>query len=131
MRLRGEPQLSVPAGRPGQGLARLLTGVARVDVVEDFTTEAWRKLCVNAVAGLMVLAGRRAEMFRRPDVAALARDLALECLAVARAEGARLADSTAGEIVAHSPRCLPTSARRSCSTGTPGGGWSGRRATGW
>jgi 2-dehydropantoate 2-reductase len=70
-----------------------------VSLVDDFTTEAWRKLCVNAVAGLMVLAGRRAAMFRRPDVATLARDFALECIAVARAEGARLSDDEADIVV--------------------------------
>lgn len=100
VRLRGEPRLSVPAGPPGQALAGLLAGAARVDVIEDFTTEAWRKLCVNAVAGLMVLTGRRAVMYRQADIAALARDLAVECLQVARAEGARLPDSAADAIVA-------------------------------
>ena len=98
--LRGEPQLSVPDEAHGQALARLLDGGARVSLTADFTTEAWRKLCENAVAGLMVLAGCRAGMFRRADVATLARDYALECIAVARAEGARLTDDVAGTIVA-------------------------------
>jgi 2-dehydropantoate 2-reductase len=100
VRLRGEPQLSVPAGLPGQALAGLLAGEARVDLVKDFTTETWRKLCLNAVAGLMVLTGRRAVMYRRASIAALARDLAAECLEVARAEGAELPDSVADAIVA-------------------------------
>lgn len=100
VRLRGEPRLSVPAAPPGQALAGLLAGTARVDLIEDFTTEAWRKLCVNAVAGLMVLTGRRAGMYRQPGITALAHDLAAECLAVARAEGAQLPDSMADAIVA-------------------------------
>ncbi len=33
----------------------------------DFTTAAWRKLPVNALAGFMVLSGRRSAMFRRDD----------------------------------------------------------------
>lgn len=100
VRLRGEPQINVPAGPQGRALAGLLAGSAQVDLVEDFTTEAWRKLCVNALAGLMVLAGRRAGMFRNADIAALARGLAMECLAVARAEGAQLPDDVADRIVA-------------------------------
>ncbi len=100
IRLRGEPQISVPAGPEGRDLARLLKGKARVDLVEDFTTEVWRKLCVNAVAGFMALTGRRAGMFRHADLAALGHDLAIECLAVARAEGAALPDTVADEVVA-------------------------------
>jgi 2-dehydropantoate 2-reductase len=37
-------------------------------------------------------------MFRRADVRALARALAAECLAVARAEGAHLPDAVADEL---------------------------------
>jgi 2-dehydropantoate 2-reductase len=98
VRVRGEPHLSVPDGEDGRALAGLLR--ARVDLVPDFRTVAWRKLGMNAVAGLMVLAGRRAGMFARADVRALARDLAAECAAVARAEGADLADAYADELVA-------------------------------
>jgi 2-dehydropantoate 2-reductase len=46
-----------------------------------------------------VLTGRRAAIFRRPDVQKLARDLAAETLAVARAEGADLPDQVADELV--------------------------------
>jgi 2-dehydropantoate 2-reductase len=38
-------------------------------------------------------------MFRRDDVAALSRRYLAECLAVARAEGARLADDVVDELV--------------------------------
>lgn len=99
--LRGEPRLSVPAGEPGRRLARLLDGAAQVDLMPDFTTEAWLKLCVNVLAGLMALAGRRAGIFRQAEMAALARALAAECSAVARAEGALLDDGAVDEIVAH------------------------------
>lgn len=101
VRLRGEAQLNVPDDIHGQALLRLLDGGAEVSLTADFTTEAWRKLCENAVAGLMVLTGRRAAMFRRADVAALARDYALECIAVARAEGARLTDDVADTVVSN------------------------------
>ena len=100
IRLYDEPRLIVPAGPQGQVLATLMADGARVDLTEDFTTETWRKLCSNAVAGLMVLAGRRAGIFRQADVAALAHGLVGECLAVARAEGAQLPASVADTIVA-------------------------------
>ncbi len=101
VRLRGAARISVPAGEPGRRLGRLLGRTAQVDLVPDFTTEAWRKLCVNAVAGLMALAGRRAGVFRQAELSALARALATECSAVARAEGARLDDDAVDEVVAY------------------------------
>lgn len=47
----------------------------------------------------MALSGRRSAMFRRDDVAALSRRYVAECLAVARAEGARLDDDVVDEVV--------------------------------
>lgn len=87
----------VPAGRRLAGLLEL--GGARVRPVADFRAELWRKLTVNAVAGLMVLTGRRAGMYRRSDIRGLALALARECLAVAAADGVTLAGSTAEQVV--------------------------------
>lgn len=53
----------------------------------------------KALPGFMVLSGRRSAMFRRDDVAALSRRYVAECLAVARAEGARLDDDVVDEVV--------------------------------
>jgi 2-dehydropantoate 2-reductase len=118
VRLRGEPRLVLPAGAAGPatlgtgaaGPATLGTGAGpvsellrgaglTVELEADFTTAAWRKLLVNALAGFMVLTGRRSGMFRRGDVAGLARRYLAECLAVARAEGANLDDAVIAEIV--------------------------------
>ena len=97
VRVRGDLRLTLPDEPEAVVVAGLIEGV---ELTGDFTTLVWRKLAINAVAGLMVLAGRRAGMFRRPDVAALARALAAETLAVARAEGADLPDTVADELVA-------------------------------
>ena len=97
VRVRGDLRLTLPDEPAAHAIAELIDGV---ELAHDFATAAWRKLAINAVAGLMVLAGRRAGMFRRPDVAALARALAAETLAVARAEGADLPDAVADELVA-------------------------------
>ncbi|MEZ0365755.1 oxidoreductase [Mycobacterium sp. pUA109] len=100
VRLRGVPRLALPVGPAAESVATLLRDAGcTVDLDADFTTAAWRKLLVNAVAGLMVLSGRRAGMFRRDDVAALARAYAGECVAVARAEGARLGDEVVDDVV--------------------------------
>ncbi len=93
VRLRTDVRLVLPTGPAAAKIADLLNGAGcTVECDPDFTTAAWRKLLVNALAGLMVLTGRRSGMFRRDDLAALARRYAAECLAVARAEGAHLGD---------------------------------------
>ncbi|HEX5618580.1 MAG TPA: oxidoreductase [Solirubrobacteraceae bacterium] len=97
VRTHSEPRFVLPAEPAAEAIAALLDGA---ELADDFTAQAWRKLAVNAVAGLMALTGRRAAMFRRPDIRTLARALALETLAVARAEGADLPDSVADELQA-------------------------------
>ena len=57
-----------------------------------------RKLLQNAVAGLMVLANRRAGMFRREDISELALAYLREGLTVSRAEGAKLDDAVAEDL---------------------------------
>ena len=96
VRLRSEARLALPTGPAATTFAELWRGAGgTADCDPDFVTAAWRKLLLNAVAGLMALTGRRAGMFRRDDVSALASHYAAECLAVARAEGAKLADDVA------------------------------------
>lgn len=93
VRLRGEARLALPTGPAATAFADLWRAAGgTADCDPDFVTAAWRKLLVNAVAGLMVLTGRRSGMFRRDDLAALARRYAGECLEVARAHGAQLGD---------------------------------------
>jgi 2-dehydropantoate 2-reductase len=100
VRLRGEATLVLPSGPSAHTIAELLRDAGcRVDCDPDFITAAWRKLLVNALAGFMALSGRRSGMFHRDDVAALSRRYVAECLAVARAEGARLADDVVDELV--------------------------------
>jgi 2-dehydropantoate 2-reductase len=96
VRTHSEPRFVLPGGPASATVAGLLAGA---ELAEDFVTQAWRKLVVNAIAGLMVLAGRRAAVYRRDDISGLARALALETLAVARAEGADLGDEVADELL--------------------------------
>jgi 2-dehydropantoate 2-reductase len=123
VRLRTEARLSLPAGPAASTFAELWRGAGgTADCDPDFTTAAWRKLLVNAVAGLMALTGRRAGMFRRDDLAALARRYAAECLAVARAEGAQLGDDVAEgtvEMLRQAPTDMGTSILADREAGRP------------
>ncbi|UMB67713.1 oxidoreductase [Mycobacterium paraterrae] len=123
VRLRTEARLSLPTGPAATTFAetwRAAGGVADCD--PDFVTAAWRKLLVNAVAGLMVLTGRRSGMFRRDDVAELAQRYAAECLKVARAEGAQLADDVVAgtvEMFRQAPADMGTSMLADREAGRP------------
>ncbi|WP_197502496.1 oxidoreductase [Mycobacterium scrofulaceum] len=113
VRLRTEPTLVLPSGPAAQTIAELLRGAGcRVDCDPDFITAAWRKLLTNALAGFMALTGRRSGMFRRDDIAELSRRYVAECLAVARAEGAKLPDAIVDELAGmfrHAPEDMGTS----------------------
>ncbi|WP_029107456.1 oxidoreductase [Mycobacterium sp. URHD0025] len=123
VRLRSEARLVLPDTPAAATVADALRGTAiTVERDPDFRSAAWRKLLVNAVVGFMVLAHRRSGMFRRDDVAALARRYLTECLAVARADGARLGDEVVDEIVtmlASSPEDLTTSMLTDHQAGRP------------
>jgi 2-dehydropantoate 2-reductase len=98
--LRGKARLTLPDTPATSVVLAALRGTrCSVEVAADFTSIAWRKLLQNAVAGLMVLAGRRAGMFSRTDITALSLAYLQECLEVARAEGATLGDEVPQEIV--------------------------------
>ncbi|OBK80243.1 oxidoreductase [Mycobacterium sp. 1164985.4] len=111
--LRTGARLVLPDTAGAQTLADLFAGSAvAVEIDPNFLDAAWHKLLVNAVVGFMVLSGRRSGMFRRNDVAGLARRYLAECLAVARAEGANLGDEVIDDIVgllAKSPEDITTS----------------------
>jgi 2-dehydropantoate 2-reductase len=96
---RGEAALSVPDDDAGAALAGLFDGSsAVVRRVADFTTEAWRKLTSNAVAGLLPITRRRIEVLSSDGMHEVGLAFARECVAVARAEGANLSDDDAAGI---------------------------------
>jgi 2-dehydropantoate 2-reductase len=115
VRQRDVLRLAVPDGPAGEGLAALLGAHAEVAVGGEFELEAWRKLCANAVSGVMALAGRPAEIFALDDVREVARALAHECAAVARAEGVEFTERDADDVIAWL-EALPTDAGSSILT---------------
>lgn len=121
--LRGSPRITVPDVPESRLVLEALRGTrCEVDVTADFATVAWRKLMQNALAGLMVLTGRRAGMFSRIDITGLSLALLQECLAVARAEGATLGDEVPQEILAwfhRAPADLSTSILTDREAGRP------------
>ena len=61
---------------------------------DDLVTVAWRKLCLNAPDGaILALTGQPRRVWHKPGIVDLARAILKECIAVGRAEGAKLDDS--------------------------------------
>ena len=104
VRLRhvAEHDLMVADEAAGRAFARLLDGTPlRVGLSADFTTLLWRKLLINAVANpITALTRQRQAVLRRADVRALCLAVLEEAVAVARADGARLAEDEAGQALA-------------------------------
>jgi len=86
----------------GRAFARLFEGTTlTVLLSDDFATLAWRKLLINAVANpITTLVLQRQAVLRRADVQELCRAVLDEAVAVARAEGARLAVDESARTIA-------------------------------
>ncbi len=67
---------------------------------EDWSTEAWKKLCINCGGAISALLNQPANIVREEHAASVMKNLIRECVAVARAEGATIEDSIVEEIVA-------------------------------
>lgn len=74
----------------------------------DWTTVAWRKLCINSCGIALTLIDRPFGATRHPGVAAALRLLAEECAAVGRAAGADLPPGIADDVVAYYQAQAPT-----------------------
>lgn len=93
--------IKVPAGATGEAFAALFahTPIA-VETVADFTTEAWKKLALNCAGAVNALVLKPAGIAHDEGAAEVMRSLVRECVAVARAEGADLADDLPDQVIA-------------------------------
>ncbi len=102
MRQGADPDIAVPDDAAGRAFAALFAGTPlRVALNDDFATLAWRKLLINAVANpITTLTLQRQAVLRRPDVQELCGKILDEAVAVARAEGVRLAEDEPARAMA-------------------------------
>jgi 2-dehydropantoate 2-reductase len=86
-------RLTVPKGKPAEGLASLFAGTGvSIEESGDFLTAAWTKLLGNLAANpITALTARRMEVFRDPGIRELMLALLDEAVQVGRAAGAKLA----------------------------------------
>ena len=91
-----EHDIAVADDAAGRSFAQLFAGTPLRSLKSgDFTTLVWRKLLINAVANpITALTLQRQAVLRRPDVQELCLKILDEAVAVARAEGAAVADES-------------------------------------
>jgi 2-dehydropantoate 2-reductase len=114
----------VPAGADGEAFAALFayTPIA-ARTTKDFTTALFRKLTVNCAGGVCGIVNKPNGVSRDPAVAALMLALAEECVAVGRAEGARLDDDLAASVVRGYQQVAPESINSLHADRMAGGRW--------
>jgi len=101
LRHAGKFDAIVADDEAGRAFAALFEGTPlRIVFSDDFLTLAWRKLLINAVANpITALTLRRQAVLRRPDIQDLCRAILDEAVAVARADGAQLAEDEAARTM--------------------------------
>jgi 2-dehydropantoate 2-reductase len=109
--MRGPLMLVLPFAGDEAGLVEMfMRGGIPMSGHRDFTTVLWKKLCLNVTGAIPALENRTTEVFHDPAIGTLAHDLILECVAVGRAEGAKIEASIAAEIVAGLQQAPPGTA---------------------
>ena len=102
MRRASANDIVVPDDDTGRAFVTLLEGTGlQVLLSDNFATLLWRKLLINAIANpITALALQRQAVLRRPDILDLCRAVLDEAVAVARADGARLAQDEPSQTIA-------------------------------
>ena len=96
----GPAHLVVPAGDNGAALLALFAH-ANFDArqTDDFTTAVWKKLCLNSAGAVSAVLAKPNGIARHEGVAEIMRNIVRECVAVGRAQGAKLEDGIPEGIV--------------------------------
>ena len=84
--------LSAQDDAPGKEFCTLFANsFITASAVDDLLTVAWKKLCLNAPGGaILALTGQPMAVFHKAGIVDVARAILRECVAVGRAEGAKL-----------------------------------------
>ena len=91
VQVRGACSMKVQTGDLARGFAALFAGTAAtVELVPDFLTAAWQKLCINAAGVLCALTQKPNSVLWSEPMSTVAAGIVEECAAVGRAEGAQL-----------------------------------------
>lgn len=104
---RGPALMQVENNHTGLEFAELFGGSkATVMCTDDFLTAAWQKLCLNTAGAISALLMKPAGVLQDELLGQAALEIVAECVAVGRAEGARLEDGI-GQQVLERYRAMP------------------------
>jgi 2-dehydropantoate 2-reductase len=108
IRQRRMGTIVVPEGADGQAFMQLFASTPiAVSTADDFVTVAWTKLALNCAGAISALTLQPGGVAWRDDIADIQRAMVRECVAVGRAEGARLPDDLPDTVIGNyraSPR---------------------------
>ena len=97
---RGAARMAVPDEAKGRAFAALFAGTpVEVALTVDFKSAVWRKLCGNSAGAINALLLQPTRIMQDEKIGGLVRAIVRECIAVGRAEGARLDDSVADAVL--------------------------------
>src|SRR4051812_25459254 len=99
MRQRGASWIVVPDSANGRSFLPLFAKTNFDVKTDDFTTRAWAKLCINAPGAISAILLKPTGVIRIDPIPELTRGIVRECIAVGRAEGARLSDDIVDAVV--------------------------------
>ncbi|MEO6527993.1 MAG: 2-dehydropantoate 2-reductase [Gemmatimonadaceae bacterium] len=99
MRQRGESWIIVPDSEQGRAFVPLFAKTNFAVRTDDFTTRAWAKLCINAPGAISAILMKPTGVIQVDPISELTRGIVRECVAVGRAEGAKLDDGIVEAVV--------------------------------
>ena len=97
---RGPAHMVVPAGKNGADFLQLFAHTNfDAKPTDDFVSAVWRKLCLNSAGAISAVLLKPAGIVHHEGVAEAMRTIIRECIAVGRAEGAKLEDGIADDLI--------------------------------
>ncbi|MBC2605971.1 2-dehydropantoate 2-reductase [Pelagicoccus albus] len=97
----GDVRIDIPNSANSLAFSQLFTNPAvKVNLTDDWTSAAWNKLCINAAGAISALVNRPANIAADRRAAEIMKSLIQECIAVGRAEGAKLDERIIPKIIA-------------------------------
>ena len=99
MRQRGPSWIVVPDSAHGRAFVPLFRRTNFDVSTGDFTTRAWAKLCINAPGAISAILMKPTGVIQVDPIPDLTRGIVRECIAIGRAEGAKLHDSIVDAVV--------------------------------
>jgi 2-dehydropantoate 2-reductase len=97
---RGSMRMQMEDTVLGSAFAGLLQGSgAEVNLTDDWLTAAWRKLCLNAAGAVCALVMKPAGVLQDEALGQVVLAIVAECVAVGKAEGARLDEGFGQQIL--------------------------------